>query len=182
MFDTEHLYHSKCGVERRPYTGNAGGYAAFWYSPLPCGLGIARKVRDHVEQRIAGEVRKEPLKEGEVIVKRGCTEFECTYSPSDKWEEIARMYNWEQKLPRIMSIAPKMTKQRVNGGSEYPVTEIRNKREWIEHAVAYGDKTYLRYTNGPLTTKPLNYKYTTHADDQFKVYRTPCDVEDIEVE
>ena len=91
---TEFHYHGKCGVERRAYVGNQGGYSSFWYNPLSCGLETARKIRLAVYDRISKKINPEP----KVILKRGCTEMELSYPPSDNWEEYAKKYDWDEKL------------------------------------------------------------------------------------
>ena len=146
---TDREYHSKCGIERRSYVGAMGGYGAFWYAPLDLGLDVAREVHKNVEKRVHAEVDANVS----VILKRGCTEFEMMYSPSDKWEEMAENGNWETKIRMVESITPDYKRPMIE---DYSMSVIHSQKMWIEHAARHGDMTYMKYSDHRLHPELLD--------------------------
>jgi hypothetical protein len=130
----------KCGMERRYFTGNKGGYAAFWYNPLFCGLNQARHNL---------KIVREKLGTSEVQLKRGCTEMEIWTKKrlgkaSDCWSELVG--------PVSLDLQRKLDEVFVKEGFIGSLTEeykqvVQNR--WIENAARHskvsGDMSYKKY-------------------------------------
>ena len=143
----------KCGVETRPYTGQLGGYAAFWYNPLGCGL---EKARENT-QRLS-EIYKRPL-----LLKRGCTEMEQytirTYrKDSSEWEKFLEPS--KAKL-EILELTFEVDKKELFKPKPLSVV-FQTLGHWIRYAFEHGDMTYLEFTDHPL--KPVLRQYMDSID------------------
>jgi hypothetical protein len=133
---------SKCGIEVRPTVGGLyGGY--FYNRSVGEGLDRYDEVRSLVND-IDPEIK--------VILKRGCTEFERTFGPSDEWESIItkEQINFENWFMGIYN-AP-------NPIEQWEFAKQHIKRNWIQWAYQNGDATYLKYTDGvPLYPDYVKY-------------------------
>lgn len=145
----------KCGVETRPYTGRLGGYGAFWYNPLGCGLEEARK---NTEKLSAVYKRK-------LLLKRGCTEME-QYTirnyrkPSSEWVDFLKPSKEKlQILDLTFLVDPTYrTKRR-------PIAlRLKTEALWIRYAFEHGDKTYREYTDGPMAPTLEQYRNSIHNE------------------
>jgi hypothetical protein len=92
------------------------------------------------------------------ILKRGCTEFELAYNPTDKWDDFATKYGWDGKehlLDQLFVVNPLTIKVEMNTP---PMLEAHIVRKWIEWAFEHNDKTYLEYVDAPFKQELLNYE------------------------
>jgi len=143
----------KCGIENRPYSGNLGGYAAFWYNPLGCGL---RKARENLKKlrKIFGK---------DLQLKRGCTEMEqFTVShlgmDSSRWNELIPAAKKKlEMLERTFRVDDSY--KRYN--RPMPV-KVKTEAAWIRHAAHHGDLTYLSYVEKALI--PSLHMYRNSID------------------
>jgi len=129
----------KCGIERRRYVGKVGKYGAYWYVPLGGGIEKGREIYN----QIRSDFPDFPL-----ILKRGCTEFEMMYSPSSKWDEIAKERDFaqtEEMLDTLFVVDPASIKAETNTPK---LLEMDVVRRWIEYAFEHGDESYLALTGG----------------------------------
>ena len=127
--------NSKAGIEKREYTGNQGGYSAFWYADLHKGLKDGRRLYDDVCKDLKDVTDLKP------ILKRGCTEMEITFSPSSKWDEFAEERKWDALEKRLDNFFVK--------GSQVtsPILEYKTHSliSWIEYAKAHGDPSVVEF-------------------------------------
>ncbi len=155
---------SKCGVETRPSSGKLGHYQAFWYSSMKGGLDGARKLHREVADRFA---KDKFLGGTEIILKRGCTEMEHYYSPSDSWDKLAEMMGWDRKEKLLDSsfTAPVSTQE---GGALKTTTE----KKWIEYAWEHKDPTVTKeypnkYLERSLIPQLLQYQRSVHSGRDY---------------
>lgn len=149
---------SKVGMEKREYSGALGGFSAFWYAPLGCGLEKARKlyarVRKAVSEQIDPEVR--------VYLKRACTEMEQAAGPTDKWE-------WNKNLALVEDLVNSvfMDSPKPQIGAKF--IEVDTKTRWIYWAAIHGDQTYLEYVDKPLDyiVRSVEYQDSIHNEKDF---------------
>lgn len=140
--------NAKCGIETRQFVGRLGRYSAFWYCPIEEGFEGAEAVYKRVTKAFP------TLK---AILKRGCTEFELRYNPSDKWDEFAQRGAWDAKeslLDQLFSIDPQTIQIEMNTPK---MLEVHIIKRWIEWAFEHGDKTYLNFVDQPFKQELLNY-------------------------
>ena len=140
--------NSKCGIERRAYSGNEGGYAAFWYADIFGGLAGGREEHKQVKLLIE-RLRGRP---GEVILKRGCTEMERRFPQSQLWDEASEEWDAVEELldERFIPTSYSIT--------EPPELKVLIRQRWIHFAAEHGDLTYLDHTGGqPLVVAPVTY-------------------------
>jgi len=153
-------YVSKCGVETRPATGKMAKYQGFWYAPLEGGLDGARKVYKEVLDRLMRDSIVAPV---ELVLKRGCTEMEHQWSPSDKWDEYAERYRWDRDEGLCNSVFwPKF-----EFGKEPMIFEIHVIKKWIEHAAVYNDPTVGKFKETDLLKGVLRYEKSYHAGKDY---------------
>lgn len=136
----------KCGIERRDTVhGLYGGY--FYNVGLKEGLDKYQMVKDAVlNNKYLGEEIAD-----NVILKRGCTEYEHACGDSDKWEVTDAQLHVEGLLERWLITDDTEVVQ--------PIKLIHHvHRRWIEWAYACGDQTYALFTGG----KPLYPAYKTY--------------------
>jgi hypothetical protein len=152
----------KCGIETRPFTGNLGGYAAFWYNPLGCSLADAR-----VNTNLLSDALGKKL-----ALKRGCTEMEQWTRRrfglgSDKWDKLLAKETefQEAMLDALVRIEGKVAERMPTA----VVVDV--KQRWIEHAAMHGDSTYLEYTNSSMFPKLVNYISSKHNAGDFPGWR-----------
>lgn len=174
---SSHTFKGKVGAERRPHSGNQGGYTAMFYNPLGEDLDFARRLRDILEKRIRSQVDAD----AQLRLKRGCTEFEQRYAPSDQWDEFYEKYEWKRRerlVDRIVPHYPRGMREQ-----DYAMMQIEVKQLMIEHAFEHGDLTYLKYTDGrPMIAPLVNYAHSDHKSEYFKMGKyTPSNIDAVEV-
>lgn len=148
----------KCGIEKRFFTSRLGGYGAFWYNPLGCGLAEARQNTEKLSKALGKEL----------LLKRGCTEMEqftlrAMGLGSDKWDKLETKQN--AMLEEMLDAVVAESEQPPDRTPEFMRVQIM--QSWIEHAAEHGDKSYLKYTNGPMFPQLVQYKGSIHS---FKDY------------
>lgn len=159
---------AKVGVETRGFTGNRGGYAAFWYAPLDAGLKGARELHSVVNIKIQSLLGREGKRT--VNLKRGCTEMEnhtlkMLNVGSNKWDEIAEKMNMNEKeqLLNTVFIDPIII-DTVPG-----FCDINTEQLFLDFAFENGDLTYLEHTGGIPHMQPLMfYEDDKHKHQDFK--------------
>ena len=164
-FQYELTWPGKCGTEQRDYTSGLGGYRAFWYAPFYAGLKGARvhftRVKEALIKHFGIELITAREAEGRFFLKRGCTELERDFGPSDQWDKIDHSAKFNI-LESVWEDPPRMEK-------EWPPMIITNRIRWIESAVAYNDQEVLNYVKGPTLGIPsVKYQDSEHAEDNFK--------------
>jgi hypothetical protein len=81
-------YPGKCGIERRPYVkGIYGGY--FYNRGLEKGLARLEQVRNVFPN---------------AFLKRGCTEYEIDFGPSDQWSVLDHQMEYEEAVSEMVVI------------------------------------------------------------------------------
>jgi len=148
----------KIGLETRPWTGNVGGFSAFWYVPLGEGLAGGREIYPRIK-KVVRELSEGRLKP---ILKRGCTEMEIqlrkiTGKGSDKWDELAEEGNWDEIEDSLeeLFITPSLPQQ-----TEAMKLQVLGKM--IRHAADHGDKTYEEFSGGSLIPDLVQYQDSVH--------------------
>ncbi len=148
---------SKVGWETRPYTGKIGKYPAFWYLPLG-NLYDARKELLRIEAAV-----HEFFPSHTLILKRGCTEFERKYPPSDRWDQFADRLKWDAREDLLDTLFnPPHKPLRV---ADVIQTDIWQRA--IEWAFEHGDATYRDFCTGDFSIPIVNYNGSIHADRDY---------------
>lgn len=138
----------KCGVEKRAFTGRLGKYSAFWYAPIDDGLDGAKKLYKRISKEFSTM---------KCILKRGCTEFEMTYYPSNTWDTLAERNAWDAKenlLDQLFVLDPVTIQVEMNTPK---MLEVHIIKKWIEWAFEHNDMTYLNYTDRPFKQELMDY-------------------------
>lgn len=141
---------SKCGIEtRETVPALYGGY--FYNLGLESGLECYRAVRAAVDSypKLGKDVN--------VLLKRGCTEFEHAIGPSDKWVVTNKQLQIEAILDQILAKDDIDRRQ-----PEYNLRYIH--RKWIEWAYFVGDQTYREFTAGPLYPDYVTYQHLANNE------------------
>lgn len=158
LFQQDEELPSKCGIELRPKTGKLRKYVGFWYSPLEGGLDWARNVFKDVVTRVAEAGIK-----GTLSLKRGCTELEEDYPPSDSWDQLAeeRMFDQREAMLDDIFINPPALEK-------LPwFCDVNTQLHWIQLAAEVGDETYRIYTDRDFAVKTLDYQDSNHSGKDF---------------
>ncbi len=156
---------AKCGTEVRPWSGKLGKYRGFWYSPLGGGLDAGRELY----KKIAAKFAKDKVVGGtDLILKRGCTEMEQFFSPSDSWEEVKEKGDWDRLegmldevwVPPPLAVPPR--------GPLNICTQIG----WIQYGWEHGDSTVTgkypnKYLENPLKPSALQYQRSVHSGKDY---------------
>ena len=124
---------SKCGIELRNYTPrHYGGY--FYTNSIEEGQARYKEVREAVDDMISPDV--------DVILKRGCTEFEMVKGNSGFWHITPEQLETDKIIEdRFVNLTPLASKQP-------DVVESYVKKEWIKYAYSIGDETYQEFNGG----------------------------------
>jgi len=148
-------YGCKCGAETRPVTGKLGRYGAYWYAPLDGGLAGGRKMFKFLQKEFPGV---------KLLLKRGCTEMEAKWSPSDKWDEFAEKAQWDfyEELLNTLFVM-----EDVPSGRTPSMLKPVIKARWIEWAFENGDETYLDFVDKPFKKNYLTYQSSIHNDNDY---------------
>lgn len=137
---------AKSGIERRQTV--CGQYGAYWYTnSVEEGLSLRDKLRKDLKS--IGNFADD------IILKRGCTEFEHAMGPSEKWEISDKQRKVQEELDRVLYSDVK---------EQYYQPEsvvLSTFRKWVSFAYDRGDKTYLDFTGN----RPLYPHYTTYEGD-----------------
>ena len=152
----------KCGMDRRDNGGRRGGYVAFWYNPLFCGLDRAR----HNLKRI-----REAVGSDEVQLKRGCTEIEV-------WTR--RKFNlgssdWTKFVTKASLALQKELEDRIIPEPVWlymhPDRQRATENLWIENAIACckvsGDYSYKKFIDEKLPVDLETYGGSIHRTKDF---------------
>lgn len=137
---------SKLGMDIRDYTDHI--WSAYWYCR---GLDMAKDVYLRVSY-FANSMLDTDEGAPEVIIKRGCTEFEMALGDSSKWEITENQLEMEEWLDNHISF--------IDFVRNFQCDIIKEKIHWswIRWAHAHGDKSYLSMTGLiPLYIKPTTY-------------------------
>jgi hypothetical protein len=146
---------SKCGIELRFYTPR--NYGAYWYTNhLDQGWARYEQVRKAIDESIGEDV--------EVVLKRGCTEFELIGGPSPYWCMTAEQEEMDQYIEDRLEVdaIPSFTQ------ADYVLH--RTQKHWIEWAAKQGDQTYLEFTDGkPLYAPAVRYEVAKTEEERATV-------------
>ena len=128
----------KVGVDFRDYSCYKGLYLGFWYCPID-DLEGARKLCREVKRKVRGALSLDVP----VILKRGCTEFEDKFGPSNNWVQSPLHRLKEDLLNSVIVVNDLME------GTQPGWIQTHVKRFWIEYAHRMGKdstvKDFVRY-------------------------------------
>lgn len=127
-------FPSKCGMEMRVYTPKA--YGAYWYTES---LEAGRERYEQVKELI-----KPNVPDGDkvnVILKRGCTEFEFVKGPSPYWT----MTPHEEEMYEFLLAYVENPRNQMPQ-AEFVKNYVRGK--WATWAHSRGDMSYQKYNDG----------------------------------
>lgn len=155
-----HPFPCKCGIERRRYRTHSGRYAAFWYTPMTWGLEGGREVFRQVRNKVWKSVGMGV----QMLLKRGCTEMEDTFGPSNEWQYPPRWRMYQDLLDSTWDIKtlPLPTPQ---------VQKTYIKLLWIEYARENADKTASKF-HGPLKNYGIE-KTIVYHDAEVEIKDRP---------
>jgi hypothetical protein len=138
MIKADNECFCKCGIERRPYV--RGNYGAYWYnSSKEEGLDKLDLVKTYMYQIDPNM---------DVFLKRGCTEYERDYGPTDEYVQPPVAKQWEEIFKERFAMIKWEYKQ-----SESVIQDVMWR--WILFAWDRDDPTVDAFTNGkPLFMKP----------------------------
>ncbi len=168
---------SKCGIELRPYTGKLGYYQAFWYSDMDGGLRGGRKLWKHVVDRLA----KNPIVAGQdVLLKRGCTEMERMFYPSDSWDKLADTGRWNMQEMSCSRVIPDVVAKHDEDGyypKEWEAIKVHVTVQWLEWAWEHKDpcatsKYPNKYFEEPLVAPAIRYNKSIHSEVDYGGYES----------
>ena len=131
----------KVGVDLRTVGTYKGIYLGFWYCPMG-DLEGARELQKEVRRKVRGALSLDVP----VILKRGCTEYENKFGPSNNWVQSAQHRIIEQILDTIIVIKD------MENADQPGWIKTHVMRFWIEYAHQNGDKTVRDYVR--------NYPYS----------------------
>jgi hypothetical protein len=135
---------SKLGTELRPHVH--GLYGCYFYNnSIEQGQESYHSVRKAVDKFLG--------KDTGVLLKRGCTEMEHKFGPSNQWTLT------EQDVARQEYILSAFADPGQYEQSE--MVKLHVARRWIEYACMNGDETYLRFTGG----KPMYPEYVKYHEE-----------------
>lgn len=145
----------KCGIEARPFVPRL--YGGYWYTRS---LAEGREKYKKIYEEIAKVPELAPLldevdsegKSRNLILKKGCTEFEMKFGDSDKWEILPEQDKWEKRFTELHVVDCDYTRQ-----PDYLIAYIQ--RKWIHWAVDNDDETYLELTGGMKIPPVLERKF-----------------------
>ncbi len=147
---------AKCGVETRQFVPRLyGGY--FYNRSLEMGKDCYELVKEAIHKLISPDI--------EIILKRGCTEFEMKHGASDKWTELPEQKDIETKFNEIFVsdlATPKIM-------PDYVTANVQ--RKWLHFAANAKppDLTYKKFTDGKPLIQECNYvTYHETSDEKFK--------------
>lgn len=151
---------SKCGVEQRAETGKLGKYQGFWYAPIAEGLEGGRKLYNQVVDKLA---REKILRGPNIILKRGCTEMEQSWPPSERWDEYAERYKWD----RYEGLCDAVFVDSYDYTPEPLIMKIHVLKTWIEYAAAHGDPSVEGFSAKDIILKLMQYQGSVHNEKDY---------------
>lgn len=159
-------FTSKCGIEARDTV--RGLYGAYFFNKSKSeGLECYNFVKSELlKNELLSPLVDEVDEDGRttrIILKRGCTEFEHTVGPSDKWKTTETQNILEDLIEEYIVLDPSE-----GGQPQHLVNHI--KCRWIEWAAGNNDMTYLKYTNHSLSPDPSALKKTKHNIPKYVTY------------
>jgi hypothetical protein len=138
---------SKCGMEPRKQV--FGIYGAYWYNPTPdCALDLAELLREQPE-----------LQGIDVIVKRGCSEFEWACGDSAQWVVKQGQKEIEETLEGMIVLEAFIDMPQ----PDWLVEDT--KKRWIEWAWEHGDPTVYEFLGGVPLIPPYRTYRRANAED-----------------
>lgn len=151
----------KIGPERRPWTGRLGNFMAFWYTPFGEGLEGGRRLLQRVRKKMQKEFGDVAARA--VHLKRGCSEFERDFGPSDKWPwPRPEVWNLREDLADTLFEIPQYDTLRMFGPAR-----TERLQQWIEYAFEHGDQTYLDFVSKKFSMDYVRYDGSIHRDEDF---------------
>lgn len=151
---------SKCGIEQRAESGKLGKYQGFWYAPIVNGLEGGRSLYRQVVDKLTKE---KVLMGPEIILKRGCTEMEQTWPPSEKWDEYAERYDWD----RDEALCDALFEESSNYAPEPLVMKVHVLKTWIEYAAAHRDPSVGKFCKKDIILKLMQYQGSIHNEKDY---------------
>lgn len=155
---------AKCGIEKRDYTSGLGGYRAFWYCPFFGGLKGGREhfklINEYLVKELGEVYIHDMRREGRFFLKRGCTELERDFGPSDKWDK----YDFSAKFKLLETVweDPEELER------EWTPLVYTNTKRWIEFAIAHGDLSALSYINSStMGVQAVRYENSDHKENDY---------------
>lgn len=131
----------KCGIELRDYTPRH--YGAYWYNhSVEEGRERYKEVRE-VMDNINPTI--------DVILKRGCTEYEMIKGPSVFWNITNEQLEFAEEVENFVEVTS------ANVG-QHEIMKRNVRQRWILWAHANGDMSYKKY-NGDLSLFPGCLEY-----------------------
>lgn len=130
----EEINHpAKCGIELRPFVPRLyGGY--FYNRSYDAGMECLKKIKRVVRERIDPSMP--------VMLKKGCTEFEIRFGPSDKWGINPDQIKFEEEFLKVYA------KDGVKDMEMPDYLKSHIKTRWLNWAAQHYDQTYKDYTSG----------------------------------
>jgi hypothetical protein len=128
---------SKCGIELRDYTPKHYG-AYFYCDGFDQGRERYAEIRKAIDDNIELTDKDKPI---DVILKRGCTEFEMIKGPSPYWScsgADLEMYKLAEAFIEINR----------GNSSQDPLQKTNVRCKWMLWAHSNGDMSYLPYNGG----------------------------------
>lgn len=146
LMDLQYQYKHpcKCGIEIREYVPRLyGGY--FYSNSLDDGIANYKNIRKMVSEAISPDVP--------VILKRGCTEFEMKFGPSNQWILQPGQLELEAEITALIDY----------GGMEMwnqpAICQPYIMSTWIRWAYKNADETYIEFNGGvPLFPGVVHYE------------------------
>uniref|UniRef100_A0A6H1ZCJ9 Uncharacterized protein n=1 Tax=viral metagenome TaxID=1070528 RepID=A0A6H1ZCJ9_9ZZZZ len=120
----------KVGVDLRTVGTYKGIYQGFWYCPMG-DLEGARELQKEVRRKVRGALSLDT----QVILKRGCTELENRFGPSNNWVQTPEHRMLEDILDAVIVVKD------VEEANQPGWIKTHVMRFWIEYAHQNGDKT-----------------------------------------
>jgi len=148
-------YDCKCGIESRPQTGKLGMFGAYWYAPLAEGLAGGRKMFRWLNKKYPGV---------KLLLKRGCTEMEMRWKPSDRWDEFAEKGQWDMYEELLNTL---FVLEEVPFGQTPSMFKPVIRARWVEWAFEHGDRTYLDFVDKPFKEDYLTYQSSIHNEKDY---------------
>ena len=146
-------FPSKCGIEMRDYTPKF--YGGYFYNHS---LDEGREKLEIVQKAVAEHISKEIA--DEVILKRGCTEFEMLKGPSPYWHMTDEQQEQYDIIEALVDVPRGNT-----GQDEMQKRMVRIK--WFLWAHMNNDMTYKEYNDGE-SLFPDYVKYNDGDIDDLK--------------
>lgn len=135
---------SKLGVEERSYV--FGNYGCYWYARTKNeGLEnyeqVKRAVSNNPRLRHLLKAKDNQGRTKNLILKRGCTEYELRFGDSREWGQTDEQAVWEEYLETVFVMPETVAPQ-----PEFVKSHILLK--WLKFAYSRGDASALQFNDG----------------------------------